>query len=83
MSFQLPSKTSPLRELFELEHLAKVGNGECITTFVEARMAARRVLEDTCVASVVCIVVMADGAVRLYRFTPSQAPESLWLFGKI
>jgi hypothetical protein len=83
MAFQLPSKLSPLRELFELDHLAKVGNGEYTTTYAEARMAARRVLEDSRVASVVFIVVMADGYVRLYRFTPSQAPESLWLFGKI
>ena len=43
MAFQLPSKLSPLRELFELDHLAKVGNGEYTTTYAEARMAARRV----------------------------------------
>ncbi len=70
-------------QLFELDHLAKVGNREYTTTLAEARMSARRVCEDTRVASVVFIVVMADGAVRLVRFTPSQAPEFLWLFGQI
>lgn len=81
--FQLP--TCPeLRAMIDTEMLMKTGTGEMVVTLAEARAAAVRVLADPAVMSVACIVVKADGWVKLLSFNKDgMVPADLWTFGKL
>ena len=85
--FKLPSKNSPIREMFDMTQLAQVGNRELVITLQEAKQMARRVLlnpeNQTKIAGVSYIVVLADGTAALYTFRVDMPPAKVWEFGKI
>lgn len=84
MSFRLPAKTNPLRELFDLDTLVKIESRELVITLYEARGSARRLFAtDIRVQSVAFVIVEANGMVSLISFRREDDSHSvLWNFGK-
>ncbi len=81
----LPSSTSPLRELFDIEtDLVPVGMpGAPITTFREAVTSARRSMAaNPAIRAVFSICMTADDHIRLVKVGPRGGLYRLWDFGR-
>lgn len=87
MSLVLPAADSPLRELFDLNELAKLGAvSELIklpSHLSAKRSAARTFASDRAVRKVNVLVLRANGELWLEQFGPLGGWACLWNFGKV
>ena len=87
MSFSLPSSSSPLRNLFDVAHLAEIAspaNRAKLVAFPNAVRSARAFLASERGAKEVnTICVCADGSLQLVRVGPKGGVKRLWNFGQV
>lgn len=83
----LPSSSSTLRNLFDVEALAEIAapaNRSKLRTFREAVTSARQYMATERGAKAVnTICVCADGTLQLVRVGPKGGIKRLWNFGSI
>lgn len=85
MSLKLPPANSPVRELFEMAHLAEVGNPAIrnkLPTLQTAKAQARGVLAKGAARSVTYFVLRADGNLHLVTFGRKGGFRVRWNFGQ-
>ncbi len=81
---KLPTANSPLRQLFEVSDLAKIGTGEMpIHVSDKAGYFARRLMaSDKAIRQVIFFGLCAsDDNICLYRIGARGAMKRLWVFG--
>lgn len=87
MSLRLPLSSSPIRELFDVRHLADLAapaNRSKLLGFRETILSARRTMEsDKAIRSVHSICLRADGELWLIRVGPKGGWKKVWNFGKL
>lgn len=83
--YHLPPASSPLRELFAVEHLVAMGplrEGR-IPLFMEAKRSAKRYMAgNKAISGIVSICAWANDDVLLVRFGPRGGHKILWNFSK-
>lgn len=86
MSLRLPLSSSPLRELFDVADLAKLGDTaevRKLPTYREAITRGREFLDSCPMARSICyLALLANGTLVLARVTRANA-RALWQFGKV
>lgn len=87
MSLKLPAKNSPVRELFDVAHLAEVAAPAVrhkLPTLGEARRQSRGIFANPKLApkSVTYIVLRANGDLHLVTFGPRGGFRVRWNFGQ-
>ena len=88
MSLALPLSSSPLRQLFDVAHLAEMAAPENrfrLATLKDAKASARRTFEAAGRAArgVHAIYLAADGSLVLAYFGPRGGFRKLWNFGTL
>jgi|TARA_R110000824_G_scaffold317727_1_gene504885 hypothetical protein len=85
MALSLPPKDSPIRDHFDVAHLAEMVTASKFVTYAEAKASAKALIKSSkgAVSGATYIVLAADGALKLITFGPKLGKKILWTFGKV
>jgi len=85
MALLLPPKNSPIREHFDVAHLAEMVTAKKFVTYAEAKTSAKALIKnsDGVVSGATYIVLTIADELKLITFGPKLGKKVLWNFGKI
>jgi hypothetical protein len=84
MSLKLPASDSPIRELFDVGHLADVAspaNRRNLPTLAQARRQAIQIFKAGAAKSATFIVLRMNGTIGLVQFGNRGGVRHVWNFG--
>ena len=85
MALSLPPKDSPIREHFDVAHLAEMGTARQFVTYAEAKTSAKALIKNStgAVSGATYIVLTMADELKLITFGPKLGKKVLWNFGKV
>ena len=83
MALSLPPKDSPIREHFDVAHLAEMVTARKFVTYAEAKASAKALIKNDAISGATYVVLTMADELKLITFGPKLGKKVLWNFGKV